>query len=954
MAVRFFFLGVLVLFTGTLAAQSPQVQTLNPSQDNSLFEDPNGALSNGQGIYLFSGKTNQPLLRRAMLKFDIAGNIPSNATITGVSLELFMDLTIAGNTPMSLHALNSSWGEGASDAPGQEGTGTAAASGDVTWLHRFFPGSNWSNPGGDFQSSADATANVASVGTYTWSSPALLSRVQSWFSNPSLNHGWILIGDETTNPTAKRFYSRENPNMSGRPKLIVTYTVPCIAPGIPTVNFNSSPICSGDSLSMQVNGALNSAGHWALYSSSCGGLLVDTNHQGSFVVAPNQTTTYFVLGEGGCVSPGSCANFTVQVNPTDDPTFAFSSNAFCSNDADPIPQISGTLGGSFSIQPSTMPIQSSTGEVDLSLGQSGTTYQILYTTPGPACPDTASQFLTLNPVFSSLRFDTICQGDSLLFGSQYFSQAGNYVETFASVAGCDSVVTMELTLNPSQNLVVQDTLCTGDTLVYGNQTIVAQGQYLISLQNQLGCDSLIQLNIQEWPVFNNSLSLDLCQGDSTFFNGQWLNQAGIYLENLSSIHGCDSSTQLNINALPVYLQNQSNTICQGDSVQFGGQFLTNPGQYIDTLSTVSGCDSVIQFTLNVLNVFSTQDTAAICQGDSLFFGNQFLSQAGNYNFLFQTSGGCDSLVDLNLIVNPNFQTFDTLQICSGDSLLFQGNYLSSAGDYQANLSSVQGCDSTLLLHLNVFPVHQLVDSLSICSGDSVQFGGQFISQAGQYIDSLQSTQGCDSIRTLVLDLYPSFALSDTVSLCSGDSLVYGNLTINQGGLYNLSFSTQQGCDSLVDLLVQEIQIDTSVSLVGSTLEAQAQNADFQWIQCDAGNIPVPGAQGQSFTPTSTGSYAVVVSQNGCVDSSSCIAVQVTSLLEYQNQPMVYPVPAKDHIRVYWEAKGTFVLMNSQGQHVATWEHHSGWQTLALPPLPSGMYVLLGPAGFSQSLPLQPH
>lgn len=951
MAFRFFFLGVLVLFTKGLDAQSPQVQTLNPSQDNSLFEDPNGALSNGQGIYLFSGKTNQPLLRRALFKFDIAGSIPSNATITGVSLELFMDLTIAGNTPMSLHALNSSWGEGASDAPGQEGTGTAAASGDVTWLHRFFPGSNWVNPGGDFQSSADATLNVGSLGPYTWSSPAMLSRVQSWFSNPSINHGWILIGDESTNPTAKRFSSRENPNMNQRPKLVVSYTVPCIPPSLPTFSYNNAPICSGDSVPVQVNGALNSAGHWALYSGSCGGQLIDTSQQGSFFVAPSQTTTYFVRGEGGCITPGACANFTVQVNPTDNPAFAYASAAFCINASDPTPQVSGTSGGSFSIQPPSMAIQTNTGQLDLSSGQAGTVYQILYTSPGPACPDTFSQFISLHPTFATLRFDTICQGDSLFFGNQFYSQQGIFVQNFTSQKGCDSVVTMELTMHPSQNLMVQDTLCTGDTLVYGNQNLTSQGQYLISLQNQFGCDSILQITLQEWPVFNNSLNLDMCQGDSMFFNGQWLQQAGVYPENLSSVRGCDSTTVLSLNLLPVFLQNQTNNICLGDSLLFGGQYLSNSGQYIDTLSAITGCDSVIQLNLTVLNAFSTQDTAAVCQGDSLFFGNQFLTQTGNYSYLFQTLGGCDSLVDLSFSVFPNPQRFDTLQICAGDSLLFQGNYLNAAGDYQAVLPSAQGCDSTVFLRLDLIPISQTLDSMAICSGDSISFGGQFIQQAGTYVNNLQGSSGCDSVITLVLSLNPTYVTADTVSFCSGDSVVYGNLTISQGGMYTVPLSSQQGCDSLVDLMALEVQVDTSIALSGSTLVAQAQFADYQWIQCDAGNLPVAGAQGQSFTPTATGSYAAVVTQNTCVDTTSCIFVEVLGVEAFALQKWAYPVPASSHIRVYSELKGAMVLLNAHGREVAHWEHSSGWQTLNLPKLPAGIYVLLGPNGIRQSLPI---
>jgi hypothetical protein len=114
-----------------------QVVQISPVRDNTLFEDENGSLSNGAGEYLFVGKTGEGLVRHALIEFDVPGSIPAGSTITNVTLTLHMSRTVSGVQTVSLHRINSSWGEGTSDAPDEEGAGTQAATGDATWLHRF-------------------------------------------------------------------------------------------------------------------------------------------------------------------------------------------------------------------------------------------------------------------------------------------------------------------------------------------------------------------------------------------------------------------------------------------------------------------------------------------------------------------------------------------------------------------------------------------------------------------------------------------------------------------------------------------------------------------------------------------------------------------------------------------------------------------------------------------------
>jgi len=108
---------------------------LTPSKDNSLYESADGSLSNGKGDFLFAGKTRNGDIRRALLAFPITDSIPTGATINSVSLTLHLSKSVSSGESLSLHRMTRDWGEGNSNASGQEGGGTAAQTGDATWLH---------------------------------------------------------------------------------------------------------------------------------------------------------------------------------------------------------------------------------------------------------------------------------------------------------------------------------------------------------------------------------------------------------------------------------------------------------------------------------------------------------------------------------------------------------------------------------------------------------------------------------------------------------------------------------------------------------------------------------------------------------------------------------------------------------------------------------------------------
>jgi hypothetical protein len=196
---------------------------ITPSKDNTLYEyDPaDGDTSNALGLHFFAGETAMGELRRGVLAFDIAGHIPPGSTIIAVTLSLNMSRTpLDDPRTIELHKLLADWGEGTSMAPGEEGDGAPATPNDATWRHRFFDTIFWTNEGGDFAATVSATQSVGPLGQYTWSSAQMIADVQSWLDNPGSSFGWLVLGDESTILTSKRFDTRES---ASPPVLTIQY-----------------------------------------------------------------------------------------------------------------------------------------------------------------------------------------------------------------------------------------------------------------------------------------------------------------------------------------------------------------------------------------------------------------------------------------------------------------------------------------------------------------------------------------------------------------------------------------------------------------------------------------------------------------------------------------------------------------------------------------------------------
>lgn len=212
---------------------------LNPIKDNTILSD---RTSNASGAGRnFIGRVAGEGLRRTLLQFDLS-SIPAGSTITGVSLNVNIDMAGSAHSNSiiySLHRLNRDWGEGTSAGPGGGGGGANAVAPDATWINAITgtPESTWTIQGGDFEANATAASTFTGTnGTQTFSTTtSLVDEVQDWLDGNNPNFGWIIIGGEDAPTSAIRIGSKE---IGTAPVLNVTFNtnILSIEDNLPAIN----------------------------------------------------------------------------------------------------------------------------------------------------------------------------------------------------------------------------------------------------------------------------------------------------------------------------------------------------------------------------------------------------------------------------------------------------------------------------------------------------------------------------------------------------------------------------------------------------------------------------------------------------------------------------------------------------------------------------------------------
>lgn len=550
-----------------------------------------------------------------------------------------------------------------------------------------------------------------------------------------------------------------------------------------------------------------------------------------------------------------------------------------------------------------------------------------------------------NITYDASIVDTICGGDVFIFGSQNITTSGKYFETFESSLGEDSLVRLDLWVNPTYDILDNIFICQGEAYFFGSVELTESGEYTETFKTIKGCDSIVTLTLTVNPEYTQIIDASICRGDIYYVGDLPLEEPGQYKKSLISSTGCDSTVTINLSFYPDYSETFEVGICRGESYQFGQQIITEAGYYVDTFPTINGCDSMVTINLSYYQEYSETFDVSICNGGSYQFGEQVISDEGYYVDTFATINGCDSMVTINLSLYPNYNEKETASICDGGEYIFGNQVLKESGEYTEVFKSVYGCDSTVSLTLELLPNYNDSLDVAICQGDSIQFGSEVLKEPGDYVEVFESINGCDSTVFLTLSYNPVFNETDEAVICKGEFYDFGNQRLTTSGDYEEVFQSILGCDSIVTLSLRVDEVDVDVIQDRENLTATLDDANYQWVICGASFMTIANETNQNFVAKSNGYYAVIVNQNNCTDTSDCYAVSTIAINDSKKEKTValYPNPTNGTITIdtkelYGEMQVS--IYNAVGQRVYNNSfYNKRLLKLNLSHLPKGVYSI---------------
>lgn len=428
--------------------------------------------------------------------------------------------------------------------------------------------------------------------------------------------------------------------------------------------------------------------------------------------------------------------------------------------------------------------------------------------------------------------------------------------------------------------------CTQYTVPSGAYSISVSGTYYDTLQNSQGCDSIltIQLTIGKSQFFQSKVVCD----SYTLISGKVATSNGLYYDTLygANQYGCDSIILTQVTIKPSSTNYDTIHVCDSFVMPLGSIIKTN-GWYADTLigANARGCDSIFGRFITVSNTVTATITMQEC--DSAFLGSQWYTQSQNVVLQLNTISGCDSILTVQLSIVPRTRKVLLVETC--DLYLSpSGKTLTSSGTFYDTLykGNKYGCDSIIEIQLtihssaNTSPIVQACDSFVSALG-SVYY------VSGLYTEKLQTVHGCDS--TVIYDVRINKSSSYGYFMMACDSAKINGNWYTNNQMVNYAIQNAAGCDSLISVNLSIVKIDNQVNQNRDTLVAKQAGANaYLWKDCNS-NATVGTAQ--SFVATYNGDFKVIIDMNSCIKESECYTVSTVGIAHVPAPKIrLYPNP----------------------------------------------------------------
>lgn len=514
-----------------------------------------------------------------------------------------------------------------------------------------------------------------------------------------------------------------------------------------------------------------------------------------------------------------------------------------------------------------------------------------------------------NVIYQTIN-DSICLGESFFYGDYFLypEEPGMFRDTFIyNEGGLDYIAYINLKVNPVYNESLNVSICEGESYTFNGQSYNTNCTQTAYLQTASGCDSTVVLNLTVNPtVYSQTYVLDC---DSHTWNGQTYTTSGDKVQTLTSSTGCDSVVTMHLTLYQSTASDDYKTICRSrlPYVYHNLVFDTNtPNDTVATctLSTIYGCDSVVTLHLHVVDIITHEFSVAEC--DSYTWNNTTYTTSGDKVQTFTSSSGCDSVVTLHLTINHSVT--ELIEVTECDSYTWNNTTYNQSGTYQQTFTAANGCDSVVTLHLTIN--HSVTGLVEVTACDSYAWNDSIYTESGTYQQTFTAANDCDSVVTLNLTINHSVTELVEFTICENDlpyHYINGQIdtTFEVGTPYlstlNFKLSTIHGCDSTIELHLTVVPAFIPVISVNGVLTPCESSSATLGVM---GNYTAyewsNGATTPSITITEPGFYWVAVADaNGCTGTSEMTHVGLSQLIT--ETPSICMVGVENgHNLVIWD------------------------------------------------------
>lgn len=417
------------------------------------------------------------------------------------------------------------------------------------------------------------------------------------------------------------------------------------------------------------------------------------------------------------------------------------------------------------------------------------------------CDSLLTISVTSLPPPSSTFTVPVCQGEFYTYQGVQIGAGQTRKFTLASQNGCDSVVTVKTIPLPVSYAELNAQVCPGKLFNYQGVNMTIGQMYTFTLNNYLGCDSLVTVSVSALPPLTSSFEARVCQGQLFQYEGVSMSIGQTKTFALKTTQGCDSLVTVTVSALPVSFGNLSVSVCEGGTYEYLGVSMA-PGETRNfTLTNYLGCDSVVTVKVNAIPPPASSLDAKVCPGQVFNYGGANLAIGQSQAFVLKTAAGCDSVVTVTVSSLPVTYGSINPQVCQGGSFSYQGTLIPAGQTRTFTLMNYLGCDSVLTISVSALPPVSSVLNVKVCTGATYSYQGVALAIGQSQAFTLTTSSGCDSVVTVTVGELQTSQSTINVSVCENQTYNYNGNFLLPNSVNVFRVQNWQGCDSVITVNV---------------------------------------------------------------------------------------------------------------------------------------------------------